>query len=317
MDHLTLSNRTSDQSETNQTTDAPDLQDQLAPYVELINDALDRLTQFGDDCPTTLSESIRYSLLGSGKRIRPLLSLLACRACGGNIGQAIPVGCALEMIHCYSLIHDDLPAMDDDDFRRGRPSCHKQFDEATAILAGDALQSLAYQTIANNVTDSKTATACIAALGKAAGPENLVGGQIDDLAAQSLNNGHWSVEKLEKIHLRKTGALLTASLHLGALVADASPQQIDALTQYGQKLGLAFQIADDLLDLRGDPEKIGKSTGKDIRQQKLTYPGLLGENESQQKAHQLIDGAIECLNVFGAEADLLKSIARFVIERQH
>ena len=296
---------------------ATKLQTELAPFIQAINLALDEFTQFGDECPKILSDAIRYSLLASGKRIRPLLTLLACRSCGGDFAEAIPVGCAVEMIHCYSLIHDDLPAMDDDDFRRGRPSCHKQFDEATAILAGDALQPLAYQIISNNVAELNIANACVSALAKAAGPENLVGGQVDDLAAQSSSNGHWTVEKLEKIHRRKTGALLTVSLQLGGIVANANDQQFDALTQYGRRLGLAFQIADDLLDLCGDPEKIGKSTGKDVRQQKLTYPGLLGENESSAKANELIGEAIECLDVFDSDADQLRSIARFVIDRQH
>lgn len=302
-------------TESQQTSISPD--PKVASIAEVVDRELDRLTQFSPDCPSLLADAIRYSLLGSGKRIRPILTVLACQACQGKMEQALPVACAVEMIHCYSLIHDDLPAMDDDDFRRGRPSCHKQFDEATAILAGDALQAMAYQTIAENIADDSIASRCVLALSRATGPENLVGGQVDDLGGGRSHERSGTLDSLERIHRRKTGALITVSLEMGGLVANADASQMRALSVYGQKLGLAFQIVDDLLDLQGDPDKMGKTKGKDIKQQKLTYPGLLGQNESVERANRLIDQAIECLGSFGPEADPLRQVAQFVIRRQH
>ncbi len=276
----------------------------------LINQALDRYSRFGDECPRPLAEAIRYMLLAPGKRVRPLLTLLAAKACGGSIDDALPAACAVEMIHTYTLIHDDLPAMDNDDFRRGQPTCHRRFDEATAILAGDALQTMAFGLIAREV--KVDAAACIAALADAAGPKNLIGGQVDDLAG---GKGPISLAHLESIHRRKTAALLKVALCLGGMTAGASSDQRQALCVFGENLGLAFQIVDDLLDFCGDSIKMGKQSGKDEQNGTLTYPVLLGEQQSRQRAHQFIDQAKYNLTIFGPAADPLRTVADFVITR--
>lgn len=290
--------------------------DLLDPQVEqarmLIEQHLDLYTQFADDCPEHLREAVRYSLLGGGKRLRPLLTLAAAKLCGGSFEAALPAACAVEMIHTYSLIHDDLPAMDDDDLRRGRASCHVQFDEATAILAGDALNTLAFEIIARHLKPAEAAAAAVAELAKAAGPEGMVGGQADDLRSEFAEN---DVELLKSIHKRKTAALLTASLKIGAISANASKDQRSALEYYGNNVGLAFQIIDDLLDLRGEETKIGKRTGKDCQQGKLTYPGVIGIEASEKLAEDLAAKAIESLACFGDAANPLKLFAQFVVDR--
>ena len=255
---------------------------------------------------------MRYSLLAPGKRLRPLLTLMAAEACGGESEAALPAACAVEMVHAYSLIHDDLPAMDDDDLRRGRPTCHKAFDEATAILAGDALLALAFETLAKGVRPSAAAPCC-AVLAVAAGPCCLVGGQVDDLAGVSGGKG---LQSLEAIHHRKTGALIEAALALGALAVGADDDAAAALRRYGRRFGLAFQITDDLLDVQGDAAQLGKRVGKDAEQGKLTFPGVLGIEESRRRAQRLIDEACGELTRFGDRAGPLESLARFVLERK-
>jgi geranylgeranyl diphosphate synthase, type II len=292
----------------------------LGPRVDA---ALDAYTRLGEDCPAKLREAMRYSLLAPGKRLRPMLALLAAETCGGQIEAAMPAACAVEMVHAYSLIHDDLPAMDDDDLRRGRPTCHKAFDEATAILAGDALLTLAFETLAAGIQPPAVAAACCAALAQAAGPCGMVGGQTDDVAEergegkeQAVSpSGGSLVPQLLSIHRRKTGALICASLRMGALVAGASAEQLAALAAYGQRLGLAFQITDDLLDVQSSETATGKRVGKDAQQGKLTFPGLLGLDQSTQHARQLISEASEALKSFGAEAAGLQAVAQFVLER--
>ena len=259
-----------------------------------------------------MSEAIRYSLLAPGKRIRPLLLLTANQVCGGNIESALPAACAVEMIHTYSLIHDDLPAMDDDDMRRGRPSCHVQFDEATAILAGDALIPLAFEVITQHTQPVSASAQCVMALARAAGASRLVGGQIDDLASEFSEP---NVEILEHIHRRKTGALLAVSLELGGIIAGASRENLDRLLNFGKHLGLAFQIVDDLLDLGGEQAKMGKRTGKDAEHGKMTYPKVLGQAQSELRAAEMTEQAIASLDSFGDAAEPLRKIARFVIER--
>ena len=226
---------------------------------ERIDHALDGYTRFDNGCPQQLGEAIRYSLLAPGKRLRPMMVLLANEACQGSASEALPAACAVEMVHTYSLIHDDLPAMDDDDMRRGRPTCHKAFNEAVAILAGDALLTLAFEVLARDVQPPQVAAQCCATLARAAGATELVGGQADDLAGEFSDGG---LEMLEAIHRRKTGAMFLVSLHLGALVAGADAQQQAALRQYGQCLGLAFQSTDDLLEVRGDAQAMGNGSGK-------------------------------------------------------
>lgn len=279
---------------------------------KLIDQRLDQYSQFDTDCPERLRNAIRYCLLAPGKRLRPLLTVTAAKICGGTIEDALPGACAVEMIHTYSLIHDDLPAMDDDDMRRGKPTCHIEFDESTAILAGDALIPRAFEILATEISDPSVAAASCHVLAVAAGSSNLVGGQVDDLSNQFAEA---DIRLLEKIHLRKTAALLIASLKLGAISAKADAKQLVCLEKYGKHLGLAFQIVDDLLDLKGDQVKMGKRTNKDSQLGKLTYPSVLGVAESELRAHQMIDSAIDALQPFGQSAEPLTYLARFVVER--
>ena len=277
-----------------------------------IESALNESTQLGPGCPQGLREAMRYSLLGPGKRLRPMLVLLAAESCGGTVQRAMPAACAVEMVHAYSLIHDDLPAMDDDDLRRGRPACHKVFGDALAILAGDALVALAFQLLAERIRPPAVAAACCGVLAEAAGPCHLVGGQADDIAPPDAEAG---LETLESIHARKTGALIRASLRLGGLAAGADAAALAALDRYGRALGLAFQITDDLLDVRGTEDVIGKRAGKDAGQGKLTFPLLLGVEASLRRAEQLIHQACAALEVFGPQAGGLEALARYVLER--
>jgi geranylgeranyl diphosphate synthase type II len=279
-----------------------------------IDAALDAFTRFDSDCPPALAEAMRYSLLAPGKRLRPMLVLLAAEACGGDEQAAMPAACAVEMIHAYSLVHDDLPAMDDDDLRRGRPTCHKAFGEATAILAGDALLTLAFEVLATHIQPPEVAAKCCVLLGRAAGCSALVGGQADDLAGQFSYGG---IEALEAIHRRKTGAMMLVSLQLGATVAGATPDQLAALTEYGQCLGLAFQITDDLLDVRGETEKMGKRVGKDSDHGKLTFPGILGIDESTRRAEALVATACTALEPLEPGAQGLQALAHYVLTRNH
>lgn len=288
-----------------------DYASEVRPQIEA---ALDRASQYDDQCPTRLREAIRHSLLAPGKRLRPLLVLMATEACGYDRTTAMPAACAVEMVHTYSLIHDDLPAMDDDDLRRGLPTCHAAFDEATAILAGDALLAGAFEVLAGaNFPASVTAAACLE-LAQASGARALVGGQADDLLAEFQTG---SIDFLEHIHRRKTGALFLASLRLGGIVAQANVQQMTALESYGRALGLAFQIVDDLLDLHGDVEAMGKRTKKDSDHGKLTFPALLGVEESQWRANQLVADACAALAPLEERGKKLEALARYVIERKH
>ena len=281
---------------------------------EQIDSALRRAVEFDSGCPPKLQEAILYSLLAPGKRLRPQLVLLATTACGGETDRALPAAVAVEMVHAYSLVHDDLPAMDNDDLRRGRPSCHFQFDEATAILVGDALLARAFGVLASEIEPPNVAARCCAELAQAAGATALVGGQADDLEAQFSS---LSREELESIHRRKTGALFRVSLRLGALVAEATPDQLQSLDEFGQHLGLAFQVVDDLLDVSGSEGDVGKRLNKDQQQGKATYPAILGEEASRQLAEELIDQACEALDCFGDTASALRELAMFVRRRNN
>lgn len=290
---------------------------------QLIDAHLDRYTQWEPDssergspggpaCPAQLREAIRYSLLAPGKRLRPLLVVTAAEVCGGSLEDAMPAACAVEMIHTYSLIHDDLPAMDNDDLRRGQPTCHIKFGESTAILAGDALVPLAFEVLARDCRTPAIAAQSCLALAWAAGACELVGGQVDDLANQfSAGN----LQRLQHIHRRKTGALLAASLKLGGISAGADPETLLQLENFGRKLGLAFQITDDLLDFRGDPDKMGKRVRKDQTLGKLTYPALLGDVASQEWAECLIAEARDLLAPLGDRANPLHDLANYVVQR--
>lgn len=279
-----------------------------------VDDALQRYTAYGPDCPEQLAAAIRHSLLAPCKRLRPLLVLMACEACGCDRRAALPAACAVEMIHTYSLIHDDLPAMDDDEMRRGRPSCHAQFGEATAILAGDALVAQAFEVLARDVRPAEIAARCCGELAHAAGACNLVGGQEDDLRNEfaKVDTG-----ELERIHRRKTGAMIRVSLRLGGMIAGAGGEQITALDAYGERLGLAFQIVDDLLDLQGNTSTMGKKTGKDSSRGKPTFPALIGEAESRRRAEGLVAAACAALGPLGTSAQGLKALAHYVLERNH
>jgi geranylgeranyl diphosphate synthase type II len=264
-------------------------------------------------CPSRLLEAMRYSLLGGGKRLRPILALMAAEACGGEPESALPAACALEMVHTYSLIHDDLPSMDDDDLRRGRPTCHKAFDEATAVLAGDGLLTLAFEILARDVRPAEAAARCVLALTKGAGPCGMVGGQMADLQAEGRLDAN--LEELEAIHRRKTGALLRASLKMGGIVAGADDIILEALDTYGHAVGLAFQIVDDLLDVQGDEAKLGKRVNKDHGLGKWTYPGLLGLEGSRRHARDLADEAVMALAPLGERGARLRALALDLLER--
>ncbi|MEZ6092717.1 MAG: polyprenyl synthetase family protein [Pirellulaceae bacterium] len=279
---------------------------------DAIERALDENLSLDSGCPDRLREAMRYSVLSPGKRLRPLLVMASTRLCGGEDANALPAACAVEFIHCYSLVHDDLPAMDDDDLRRGRPTTHKQFDEATAILAGDALIPLAFEVMSRDIQPEATAARCCLELARASGASHLVGGQADDLAAE---NGECDLQMLERIHLRKTAAMLAVSLKLGAICAHSSEENISRLERFGKNLGLAFQISDDLLDLRGEQDKMGKRVGKDQSKGKLTYPSALGIERSEQLANQLVADAVNSLESFGSRAQPLVDLAQFVVSR--
>jgi geranylgeranyl diphosphate synthase type II len=290
-----------------QTPSVAEYRARLGPQIEA---ALGAVASLPEGCPGRLRDAIRYALLGGGKRLRPMLVLLAAEACGGTPDAAMPAACAVEMIHAYSLVHDDLPAMDDDDLRRGRPTCHKVFGEGMAILAGDALLALAFQVLAEGVKPPAVAAACTAALAEAAGPCRLVGGQADDLDA-----GVGDLALLESIHQRKTGALIRVSLRLGGAASGAPEQLLSALDEYGCRLGLAFQVTDDLLDVRSSPAVAGKRVGKDAARGKLTFPRLLGVDASAAYAAQLISEACAVLGPLGPRAGGLRALAQYVLER--
>ncbi|GHT20742.1 geranylgeranyl pyrophosphate synthetase [Planctomycetales bacterium] len=277
-----------------------------------IEAALDKISQFDADCPDRLKEAIRYSLLTPGKRLRPVLVLAACELCGGDRSKAMPAACAVEIIHCYSLIHDDLPAMDNDDLRRGKPTCHKQFNESVAILAGDALIPLAFGCLAKT-----NSIRCVQELAIAAGASQLVGGQMDDVSGIWTQNG--GIKELEHIHHRKTGALIRVSLRLGAILADAAETQIAALDEYGKYFGLTFQITDDLLDVTGDENTAGKRLHKDEGMNKLTYPrlfGVGGANRAAAQAAALAEKSLDCFTEQSEPRTLLLELLQKLIHRQ-
>jgi geranylgeranyl diphosphate synthase type II len=298
------------------------IEEALNGYLPLVDTAAGAL------CPARLAAAMRYSALGGGKRLRPVLCLMAAEACGGEWAAALPAACALEMVHTYSLIHDDLPAMDDDDLRRGRSTCHRAFDEATAILAGDGLLTLAFEVVAREVRPHSAALKCVAILAEAAGPSGMVAGQMADLQAEgkteSLGQGRFgsatvettaTLAALEAIHRRKTGALLRAPLRMGAVIAAAADVCVEALDHYGKAVGLAFQIVDDLLDVQGDEAKLGKRVGKDSELGKWTYPRFLGVDGSRRRARQLADEAVAALEPLGPRGDRLRDLALALLER--
>ncbi|MDE2490285.1 MAG: polyprenyl synthetase family protein [Elusimicrobia bacterium] len=287
----------------------------------LVEGALDRLTAPTPDLPEALRKAMRYSLFAGGKRLRPTLVLEAAECCGLPPRKALKTAAALEMIHTYSLIHDDLPAMDDDDLRRGKPTNHKVFGEALAILAGDGLLTLAFEAAAANAADLKlpgrAAAELVRVIARGAGAEGMVGGQVADLAAEGLRrrlSKAAASRTLEAVHRRKTGALIVASLDAGAVLAGAAAPRREALRSYGECVGLAFQIADDVLDVVGDKKKLGKR-GSDADNDKLTYASLYGIDGARAKARALVEMARAQLEPFGARAGVLHELADYIISR--
>jgi geranylgeranyl diphosphate synthase type II len=283
---------------------------------KIIEEALLRYLPDEDNHPQELHTAVHYSVFAGGKRIRPILCLAACEACGGDIASAMPTACALELIHTYSLIHDDLPAMDNDDFRRGKPTCHKVFGEAFAILAGDALltEAFALLSTAGKVrTPAERRLSVITEIASAAGMTGMVGGQALDIRAEKIEP---DAGGLEDIHRRKTGALIIAAVKSGALLAGAGEGKIQALSNYASHIGIAFQIADDILNVEGDSVRMGKKTGSDAAHGKITYPSLLGMEASKAKLSEHIEGAIACIASLDSRALPLRVIARYIMERQ-
>ncbi len=269
-------------------------------------------------CPSRhLHEPVVYALMAGGKRLRPVLCLAAADAVGGSMADAMPAACALEMIHTYSLIHDDLPAMDDDDLRRGQATCHIQFDEASAILCGDTLLNLAFEVLseaglAAPADHARVWLSVIDTIGRAAGCNGMIEGQARDIANEGIPLVR---EELQSMHELKTGALIRASVRSGAIIGRAAENQMQRLDAYSRNIGLAFQVVDDMLNITGDPEKMGKAVGTDAQRQKNTYPALLGLEASEQFAVDLIDSALQALSIFDTKADPLREIARYILAR--
>jgi geranylgeranyl diphosphate synthase type II len=282
---------------------------------KLTDAALERLLPAASVRPTSIHQAMRHSVFAGGKRIRPILCMEAGRAIAGELPAGIEeLGAALEMLHTYSLIHDDLPALDNDDLRRGRPTCHKVYGEAIAILAGDALQTQAYEVLSKLRCSAESRVKIIEEIARGTGTVNgMIGGQVVDLEAERTKP---DAETLEYIHRSKTAALITASVVTGGIFASAHAKQVENLRSFGQAIGLAFQIVDDILDVTQTSEQLGKTAGKDVASEKATYPALFGLEESQKKARALLEDAYQGVQNLGARGEMLKNMARFLIERE-
>jgi geranylgeranyl diphosphate synthase, type II len=294
-----------------------DLEVYLQERRRLVDAALDGFLPSEDTRPPSVHRAMRYSVLAGGKRLRPILVIAGAEVVGASPSAVMPTACAMELIHTYSLIHDDLPAMDDDDYRRGRLTNHKVFGDAIAILAGDALLTYAFQLVAQNATvpgvDPKVVCDVVAEIAEAAGTGGMVGGQVVDIESEGKTI---TAEELEYIHVHKTAALLRASLSVGARLGGADAAALAAVADAGQSLGLAFQIVDDILDVEGSLETLGKTAGSDERKQKVTYPALHGIEASRREARRLIERTKSRLGVFGARSVPLCALADFVVERK-
>lgn len=292
-----------------------DLQQYLRERARLVDDALERYLPHEEMRPQVLHRAMRYSTLSGGKRLRPVLVIAGAEAVGGKAETVLPTACGIELIHTFSLIHDDLPAIDNDTLRRGRPTCHVQFGEAVAILAGDALFATAFELIARNVetAPAERVVQVLHVIAEASGTRGMVGGQMVDIESEGKQV---DAETLEYIHRHKTAALIRASVVSGAVLAGAEQWQVDALSRYGELTGLAFQIADDLLNVTGDPRKTGKAVGTDAERGKATYPALFGIEASRERAYQLVQQAVDALQPFGEKAEPLRAIAYLVVERE-
>ncbi len=286
----------------------------LTQYMEerrrQVHAVLSRCVPDDGEHPAILHQAMRYSLFNGGKRFRPLLCMASAEAVGGSVEPALQVAAALECLHTYSLIHDDLPAMDDDDLRRGRPTLHKQFGEANAILAGDSLLTLAFELLADTPHGGRL---CLE-LARAAGSRGLAGGQFEDLASEG---GTPDREQLVRIHTNKTGKLISASCRMGGIVAQATSSDLDALDEYGRSVGLAFQIVDDILNITSDADTLGKSVGSDAAREKVTYAALVGVEAARSEAESLVDKAVDRVTQLHGTTDPLKALARYVVERAY
>lgn len=293
-----------------------DLKGYLSQRKHLVEAALERIFPAPSGLQKKVIEAARYSLFAGGKRLRPILCLAAAEVVGGDIEPVIPAACALEMIHTYSLIHDDLPAMDDDDFRRGVPTNHKVFGEAVAVLAGDALLTEAFEYLAMGVDSGLSAEKVVQVIRiavRAAGYRGMIGGQVIDLECE---NRKVDLATVEYMHIHKTGALLSASLEIGAILGGGDETRIEALKTYGHHFGLAFQITDDLLDVEGDAVLMGKTPGSDAAKNKMTYPALLGIAHSKEASREHVDRSLEALAGFDEKAEPLRAIARYLLVRK-
>ena len=291
------------------------LQQFFRTRLTLIDKALDRFLPRATVKPATIHKAMRYSIFAGGKRIRPVLTLAAAQACGGEDKTALPAACAVECIHTYSLIHDDLPCMDDDDLRRGRPTSHKVFGEGVAVLAGDGLLTIAFEILAQaKPTTRYGMAALVGELAHAAGSKWLIGGQVADLEGEGRA---LTGSELKYIHRCKTAALLTTSIRLGAMSANATPAQLKALTTFGQSVGLAFQVIDDILDVTQSSEKLGKTAGKDVNSQKATYPAIHGLEKSRKEARRLTATAHRSLASFGKNGATLQALADYLLAREY
>ncbi len=296
-----------------------DLKIYLKEKIALVDAALEQYLPRESEQPESIHKAMRYSIFAGGKRVRPVLMLAACEAVGGNLEDSMPAACAMEMIHTYSLIHDDLPAMDDDDFRRGRPTNHKVFGEAIAILAGDGLLTEAFRLISDprfavNMPPANR-LAIIQEIAVRSGTLGMVGGQVVDMESEGKSD--IDLPTVHYIHTHKTGALITASVVAGALAGGADDVQLDAIRRYGEAAGLAFQIADDILDIEGSSEDLGKTAGSDQARGKATYPAVMGLEAARKEATKMMDEAMQALESFGSAADPLREIARYIVERKN
>ena len=287
----------------------------LAGRIALIDAALDRFIPSVETRPPVIHRAMRHSVFAGGKRLRPVLCLAAAEACGGSVEDAMPAACAVECLHTYSLIHDDLPCMDDDDFRRGVPTCHKVFGDGIAVLAGDALQALAFELVAQTPATSRfDARDYVLELAVTAGSRHLIGGQVADLEGEGKR---LEMDDLRYVHESKTAALLTTSILLGAMSAGAGEDQITALRKFGMATGLAFQVIDDILDVTQTTEKLGKSAGKDIASEKSTFPALIGLDASREEARRLTAEAHSALEGFGEAGQRLGQLADHLLQRDY
>jgi geranylgeranyl diphosphate synthase, type II len=287
----------------------------LASRQKLIDRALDRHLPKASMKPATIHKAMRYSLFAGGKRLRPILCLAAAEGCKGKLIEALPLACAMECIHTYSLVHDDLPSMDNDDFRRGRATCHKVFGDGIAVLAGDALLTVAFEIAARAKPRRRySMSEMFREISTAAGSRKLIAGQVADLEAEGKKV---SRHELRYIHENKTAAMITTSVRLGAMSANADAKKLRAITKFGYALGLAFQVIDDILDVTQTSEKLGKSAGKDVAAQKATYPAVIGLEASRAEARRLTNAAQNALKIFGKEAEPLRELANYLLIREY